>query len=61
VKYKKGLSGSMEMDGHAWLLYKGECYLEKNIHVTKTYIMTYCYPIYNHDVKEKGCITAVEG
>jgi hypothetical protein len=64
VKYKKELSGGTnekQVDGHAWLLYKGDIYLEKNIHVTKTYTMTYCYPGISDDMKEKGYINAIEG
>lgn len=35
---KKGL------EGHAWLLYKGGIILERNVDITETYTMTYCFP-----------------
>lgn len=64
VKYKKEMSVGLEgnqLDGHAWLLYNGDIYLEKNIQVTKTYIMTYCYPEISDDMNEKVLIAAIEG
>jgi hypothetical protein len=33
-----------KLEGHAWLLHKGEIFLEKNVEETKTYKMTYCFP-----------------
>jgi len=50
-----------KMEGHAWLLYKGDIFLEKNVEETKKYKMTYCYPEIISDVKEKGFIADLEG
>ena len=33
-----------KLEGHAWLLYKEEVFLEKNVEETKTYKTTYCFP-----------------
>ena len=32
------------LEGHAWLLYHGDIFLERNTEVTKTYKLTYCFP-----------------
>ena len=32
------------LEGHAWLLYHGDIFLERNTEVTKTYNLTYCFP-----------------
>jgi len=64
VRYKNEQSGIVEvkkMEGHAWLLYNGDIFLEKNVEETKTYKMTYCYPGIKYDVKEKGFIADIEG
>jgi hypothetical protein len=64
VRYKNERShGTAEkkMEGHAWLLYKGDIFLEKNVEETKTYKKTYCYPEIKDDVKEKGFIAGSEG
>jgi len=50
VRYGDKLPGreaSKKLVGHAWLLHKGEIFLEKNIEETKTYKMTYCFPEIN--------------
>ena len=46
IKYRKNLSkrGSKKLDGHAWLLYDGEPFLERNTELTKSYTLTYCFP-----------------
>jgi len=47
VRYNDKLPGKeteKKLEGHAWLLHKGEIFLEKNIEETKTYKMTYCFP-----------------
>ncbi len=48
VKYDGGLSDSeaeeRKLDGHAWLIYNGDIFMERNPEVTKTYKATYCYP-----------------
>ena len=32
------------LEGHAWLIYKGSIFLERNTELTNTYTMTYSYP-----------------
>ena len=48
VKYDGELSDSeaeeKKLDGHAWLLYNGDIFMERNPEVTKTYKTTYCFP-----------------
>ncbi len=47
VKYNSELSdreAKKKLEGHAWLLYNGDILLEKNIEMTKTYKVTYCFP-----------------
>ncbi len=47
VRYKKGLtdtSGGKKLEGHAWLLYNGDIFLETNSEIIETYKMTYCFP-----------------
>ena len=64
VRFNKELSLGAEekkMEGHAWLLYKGDILLEKNVEETNTYKMTYCYPGIKDDMKEKGFIADIEG
>ena len=48
VKYNEALTdkeAKKKLEGHAWLLYKGDIFLEKNIEAAKTYQMTYCFPV----------------
>lgn len=33
-----------EFDAHAWLLYHGDIFLERNSGMTRTYQITYCFP-----------------
>ncbi|HZX15060.1 MAG TPA: lasso peptide biosynthesis B2 protein, partial [Thermodesulfobacteriota bacterium] len=33
-----------ELEGHAWLIYNGEIFLERDIEMAKTYKVTYWYP-----------------
>ncbi len=33
-----------KLEGHAWLLHKGEIFLEKNVEEAKSYKRTYCFP-----------------
>lgn len=33
-----------KLEGHAWLLYNGDIFLEKDVEMTKTYKLTYCFP-----------------
>jgi hypothetical protein len=47
VRYN-GMSPNKEaekkLEGHAWLLYNGDIFLERNTESTKAYKMTYCFP-----------------
>lgn len=48
VKYNGELSDNeveeRKLDGHAWLVYNGDIFKERNPEVTRTYKMTYCFP-----------------
>ncbi len=44
------------LEGHAWLTYNGEVFLEKNIEMTKTYKVTYCFP----ELEKQTAQTALE-
>ncbi len=47
VRYKRELSDKeveRALEGHAWLLYNGDIFMERNPETTKTYKITYCYP-----------------
>ena len=47
VRYKGELQqegSSKELEGHAWLLYKGEIFLERNAAMVRGYTVTYCFP-----------------
>ena len=47
VRYNERLSdreAKKKLEGHAWLLYHGDIFLERNAEVTETYTMTYCFP-----------------
>ena len=47
VRYNERLfdrEAKKKLEGHAWLLYHGDIFLEKNVEITKTYTMTYCFP-----------------
>jgi hypothetical protein len=48
VRQKKNLidtEAKQELEGHAWLMYNGNMFQEKNTNMTKTYTKTYCYPV----------------
>lgn len=36
------------LEGHAWLEYRGDIFLEKDREMAKTYKMTYCFPNKNY-------------
>lgn len=36
-----------KLEGHAWLLYYGDIYLEKNVEMTRSYKITYSFPEVN--------------
>jgi hypothetical protein len=47
TRYNRNLSNSeakKNLEGHAWLIYKGSIFLERNTELTKTYTMTYSFP-----------------
>ena len=47
IRYEKDLTESeaaKSIEGHAWLMYNGDYYLERDRGETGTYTMTYCYP-----------------
>ena len=53
IRYKENLSdreAKKKPEGHAWLLYKGDIFLERNVEVTKTYKLTYRFPEGNKQV-----------
>jgi hypothetical protein len=47
VRYKEKLAdreSQKKLEGHAWLLYNGDIFLERNVEMAKTYKVTYCFP-----------------
>jgi len=47
VRYKKDSiheSLSKELEGHAWLLYRGQIFLERHATIAGEYRVTYCFP-----------------
>jgi hypothetical protein len=47
VRFNKLLpagSPQKKLEGHAWLLYKGRTFLEKNTEAIKSYKITYIFP-----------------
>ncbi len=46
VRYKEELRAldAKRLEGHAWLLYNGTVFLEKNTDIAKTHKVTYCFP-----------------
>lgn len=40
------------LDGHAWLLYQGDIFLERNTERTKAYTQTYCFPDTMEQIKQ---------
>jgi hypothetical protein len=50
VCYKGALrqeGSGKELEGHAWLLHKGEVFLERNAAMVRDYTITYCFPAVN--------------
>ena len=33
-----------KLEGHAWLVYQGDIFLERDVEMTKSYKITYCFP-----------------
>lgn len=53
VRYKNCLPDTKKkLEGHAWLLYNGDIFLESNTEITKTYKVTYCFPEVKEEVGE---------
>ncbi|GIW46955.1 MAG: hypothetical protein KatS3mg078_0832 [Deltaproteobacteria bacterium] len=55
VRYKDRLPDTekkKKLEGHAWLLYNGDIFLESNTEITKTYKVTYCFPEVKEEVGE---------
>ncbi|MBI2487049.1 MAG: lasso peptide biosynthesis B2 protein [Deltaproteobacteria bacterium] len=46
VRYKEQLRtlDAKRLEGHAWLLYNGNVFPDKNTEIAKTYKMIYCFP-----------------
>ena len=47
VRYNENVPDKEEgkkLEGHAWLLYKGNIFLEKKVDITRTYRVTYSFP-----------------
>lgn len=45
VRCKNEIMGrEKKLEGHAWLVYNGDIFLERNIEMTKTYKVTYFFP-----------------
>jgi len=48
VRYKKDStqeSPSKVLEGHAWLLYRGQIFLERQATMAREYRVTYCFPV----------------
>ncbi len=46
-----------KLEGHAWLVCKGDIILERNIEITKTYTVTYCFPLERADYIQENSTT----
>ncbi len=44
IENQKNVPANMNIEGHSWLMYKGEYFLERNPETAKTYTTTYSYP-----------------
>jgi hypothetical protein len=57
VRYKEDSQqegSSKELEGHAWLLYKGDIFLERNAAMASEYTVTYCFPAGGFHVSKEG-------
>jgi hypothetical protein len=45
-----------KLEGHAWLLYNGDIFLERDIEMTKTYKVTYCFPERNEQIAQEAIL-----
>ncbi|RJQ47191.1 MAG: lasso peptide biosynthesis B2 protein [Nitrospiraceae bacterium] len=64
VRFKEVLlqgAAGKNMEGHAWLLYKGNIFLEKNPEEPGTYKITYCYPETKNDLSNSAFVKDIEG
>jgi hypothetical protein len=48
--------GKKKLDGHAWLVYNGDIFLEKNVQMTKTYKVTYCFPEVREQIAQEAIL-----
>ncbi len=44
------------LDGHAWLKYNGEIFLERDMEMAKTYKVTYIYPEGDQEILQEAAI-----
>lgn len=60
VKYNEKLADreapKKKLEGHAWLLYNGNIFLERNIEMAKTYKVTYCFPERKDQIVEEAIL-----
>lgn len=53
VRFPDGASRE-KLEGHAWLLYNGDIFLERDIEIAKTYKLTYCFPKINEQTVQEA-------
>jgi hypothetical protein len=53
VRFPDGVSRE-KLEGHAWLLYNGDIFLERDIEMTKTYKLTYRFPEINEQTAQEA-------
>lgn len=53
VRFPDGTSRE-KLKGHAWLLYNGDIFLERDIEIAKTYKLTYCFPKINEQTVQEA-------
>jgi len=53
VRFPDGVSRE-KLEGHAWLLYNGDIFLERDIEMAKAYKLTYCFPEINEQTAQEA-------
>jgi hypothetical protein len=53
VRFPDGVSRE-KLEGHAWLLHKGDIFLERDIEMAKAYKLTYCFPEINEQTAQEA-------
>ncbi len=53
VRFPDGVSRE-KLEGHAWLLYNGDIFLERDIEMAKAYKLTYCFPEINEQTPQEA-------